>query len=211
MWFTQIYMTHDYIRVTAWYTTLSVSADDRPTWWRLKLWIIHQSRSLLQKGKQCYDDVRGDEGLLFFKTRAFSQRRQGESNQKQHHSNSHKQLYFSTESLKTVSYATTELQLVHKKAKIIAVCPVRALSSRKGEISLMKTWDSPKVNWRLDQLEHVAGPSMSRMYQHSVRERSVQNRFGESGLMWFRWCVPLFDMDFSGMVFFRRGKDKKLK
>lgn len=125
----------------------------------------------------------GDEGLLFFKTRAFAQRSQGESNQNQHHSNSHKQPYFSTESLKTVSYATTELQLVHKKAKIIAVCPVRALFSRKGEINLMKTWDSPKVNWRLDQLEHVAGPSMSRMYQHSVVSVLCKIALGNQG-----WC-----------------------
>ena len=39
---------------------------------------------------------------------------------------------------------------------------------KKRKISMMEKVDSLKFAWRLDQLEHVAGPSMSRMYQHSV-------------------------------------------
>lgn len=49
----------------------------------------------------------------------------------------------------------------------------KAFEKNKEESNLMKMSDSPKLLWRLDQLEHVAGASMSRMKHTLSSVRSM--------------------------------------
>lgn len=57
----------------------------------------------------------------------------------------------------------------------------KAFEKYKEESNLMKMSDSPKLLWRLDQLEHVAGASMSRMKHTLSSVRSMQGGMCELG------------------------------